>query len=265
MASLVKSLPSNAHQKRLEAVVVDVTVKEKIKLLVQEAVETYLNEQNQHKGKQPIGILLGYETGNLTGVLEAVTILSERYEVSLLLSRNYLADPDAFSGYTILPLEQLGREDVNGLLNEFGAIVLPVASYQLLAKLALTIDDDPISSLVLQFQMLGKPVIVVKDEVEFNVYQQIAAPHAVQNRVQGYIRQIQADQVKWVPLSRLARTVKEQLQAFAEKQPLILAKHIEKADREGLTELQLPKKSKLSPVAKDLAREFKIQLKKQDS
>jgi hypothetical protein len=97
------------------------------------------------------------------------------------------------------------------------------------------------------------------------VYQQIAAPHAVQNRVQGYIRQIQADQVKWVPLSRLVHTVKEQLQAFDDKQPLILAKHIEKADQDGLTELRLPKKSKLTPVAKDLAREFKIQLKKQDS
>ncbi|MGD6834237.1 hypothetical protein ACQCT5_18835 [Sutcliffiella halmapala] len=265
MERVVRSLPSNDHQKEVEAVVVDVTVKEKIKLLVQDAVVAYLNEQNQHQDKQPIGILLGYETVNLTGVLEAVTTLSERYEVTLLLSRKYLADPDAFSGYSILPLERLEREDVDGLLNELGAIVLPVASYQLLAKLALTIDDDPISSLVLQFQMLGKPVIVVKDEVEFNVYQQISAPHAVQNRVQGYIRQIQADQVKWVPLSRLVHTVKEQLQAFDEKQPLILAKHIEKASKEGLQEIHLPKKSKLTPVAKDLAREFKIQLKKQDS
>ncbi|MCA1321516.1 hypothetical protein LC085_16540 [Bacillus tianshenii] len=261
----MKSLPLNDHQMVWEAVVVDVTVKEKIKLLVQEAVEAYLNENKQRAEKRRIGILLGYETGNLTGVLEAVTILSERYEVTLLLSRKYLADPDAFSGYSILPLEGLEREDVNGLLNELGAIVLPVASYQLLAKLALTIDDDPISSLVLQFQMLGKPVIVVKDEVEFNVYQQISAPYAVQNRVDGYIRQIQADQVKWVPLSSLVRSVKEQLQAFDEKQPLILAKHIEKASQEGLEALHLSKKSKLTPVAKDLAREFKIQLKKQDS
>lgn len=243
----------------------DATVKEKIKLLVKEAVEAYLDKQDQYKGKQAVGILLDYETTNLTGVLKAVTILSGHYEVSLLLSRKYLDDRDAFHGHTILPLEELGREGARGLLGRLDAIVVPVASYHLLAKLALTMDDDPISSLALQFQLLGKPVIVAKDEVELNVYQQIAAPYAVQSRVQGYIRQIQADGVKWVPLSRLVHAVKEQLQASREKQPLILAKHIEKADQEGLKELHLPKESKLTPVAKDLAREFKVQIKKQDS
>jgi len=71
--------------------------------------------------------------------------------------------------------------------------------------------------------------------------------------------------VKWVPLNKLTQTVEHQFTAYEEKQSLILAKHVEKAFHTGLKELVVPLKSKITPSAKDLAKELKIVITKSDA
>jgi len=73
------------------------------------------------------------------------------------------------------------------------------------------------------------------------------------------------DQVKWVPLSKLVNTVDEQYAAYLDKQSLVLAKHVERAFQEGLKEIEIPQKSRVTPLAIDLAKELKIQFKPIDS
>lgn len=240
-------------------------VKEQIRLLVQEAVQAYLEEKKEEKTKPAILILLGYQTSHPLDVLEAVTSISCQFDITILLTKEWLSAKEHLSSYPTVMLEEVERKEWLSLVERAALLVLPIASYQLLAKLALTIDDDPASWFVIQYQLLGKPVVIANNQVELTVYQEILAPNSVQSRVQAYIRQIQADQVKWVPLHHLAKTMEQQLIAYKEKQPLILAKHMEKANREGIKELQLPKASKLTPIAKDLARELHIHLKEQDS
>ncbi|MDN3016319.1 hypothetical protein PH210_08915 [Paenibacillus sp. BSR1-1] len=235
-------------------------VKTKVKMLVQQVVEAYLKEQLREKEK--IAILLGYQSQNPSVVLEAVTPLIDSYEVTLILSKDWLPSHAALSGKPYVLLDQTSQQELNRIVESCSTLVVPVASYRLLSKLALTMDDELAVWLALQYQLLGKPVVIAKDYIEPTVYQQIHAPHSVQERLQSYIRQIQADQVKWVPLSKLALTVDSQQTAYKEKQSLILAKHVEKAFQDGLKEIVVPEKSRVTPSAKDLAKELKIQITK---
>jgi len=242
-----------------------VDVKIQVKMLVQQAVETYLKEKIVPKKDIPIAILLGYQSSNSTTVLEAVTPLLDTYNVTLLLTKEWLPILEKMKGLSSVLIEDMSQQELTELIDQSSVLVIPQASYSLLSKLALTMDDETVVWVAIQYQFLGKPIVIANDGVELNVYQQIHAPHPVQERIQSYIRRIQADQVKWVPLSKLVKTVDEQYAAYHDKQSLILAKHVERAYQEGLSEIEVPEKSRVTPSAKDLARELKIQIKEIDS
>jgi hypothetical protein len=246
-----------------EAVAVD--VKQKVKSLVQQEVEAYFKKFIPEQRKISIVILLGYQSLYPSNILKAVTRLLESYDVTLLLTKEWLPLPANFPNQSYVLLEATSYRELNNFVEKSALLVVPVASYQLVSKLALSIDDDLAAWLSIQYQLIGKPIVIANDDVEPNVYQQIYAPYSVLERLNSYIRQIQLDQVKWVPLSKLATTVDEQCKSYSEKQSLILAKHIEKAHRDGLQELVVSKKSQITPAARDLARELKIQIIKQDS
>lgn len=242
-----------------------VDVKTQVKLLVQQAVEAYLKEKIDPKPDAPIAILLGYHSSNPTTILEAVTPLLDTYNVTWLFTKEWLSLKEKMKGLSYLLIEDMSHQDIEALIDQSSVLVIPQASYGLLSKLALTVDDETAVWVAIQYQLLGKPIVIVNNGVEPNVYQQIHAPHTVQERIQSYIRRIQTDQVKWVPLSKLVKTVDEQYAAYLDKQSLILAKHIERAYQEGLNEIEVPEKSRVTPSAKDLARELKIQIKSIDS
>lgn len=242
-----------------------VDVKTQIKMLVQQVVEAYLKEGLQAKKDLPIAILLGYQSPNPTTVLEAVTPLLDTYNITLLLTKEWLPLQDQWNGMSYVLIEEMPQQELSAMIDQSAVLVVPQASYRLLSKLALTMDDEAAVWIAIQFQLLGKPVVIANNGVEPNVYQQIHAPHSVQERLQSYIRRIQADQVKWVPLSKLVKTVDEQFAAYQDKQSLILAKHVERAFQDGLKEIDVPLKSRVTPSAKDLARELKIQIKPLDS
>lgn len=238
-------------------------IKEKVKLLVQQAVEAYLKEQVQQNENRSIAILLGYHSLYPSAVLEAVSSLFAAYDVTLLFSKEWLPIPSELNGKAFILLEETPQQELKVIVEKTSLLVVPVASYRLLAKLALTMDDEVAVWMAIQYQLEGKPIVIANDHIELNVNQQIHAPHSVQARLQSYIRQIQADKAIWIPLSKLANTVDEQFQDYQEKKPLILSKHIETAHREGLKEIFVSMKSQVTPAAMDLAKELKIHINKE--
>ncbi|WP_342431354.1 hypothetical protein [Neobacillus sp. FSL H8-0543] len=235
-------------------------VKAKVKLLVQQVVEAYLQEQLKSKN-QSIAILLGYQSSNPLEVLEAITPLLDAYEATLLLTSEWLPVPPQLDGKSYVLLEETEQRDLVSIIENTSVLVVPSASYRLLSKLALTIDDELAVWFAIQYQMLGKPIVIANNNIELTVYQLIHATHTVKERIQSYIKQILTDRVSWVPLSKLSKNVEQQMIAYEEKKALILEKHIEKAHRDGLTEIFVPLKSQVTPAAKDLARDMKIQIK----
>jgi hypothetical protein len=242
-----------------------VDVKSQVKMLVQQVVEAYLNEKSQVVKGQPIAILLGYQSPNPAEIMEAVTPLLNSYEVTFVLSKDWLQATTKLSEKSYVLLEETTQQELIGIMEKSALLVVPSASYQLVSKLALTIDDELAVWLAIQYQLVGKPIVIANDYVEPNVYQQIYAPHTVQKRLQSYIRQIQADDVKWLPLKKLTVAVEDQYNTFQEKKALILARHVEKAKQDGLREIVVPAGSKVTPSAKDLAKELRIDIKQVDS
>ncbi|KMJ60368.1 hypothetical protein AB685_06050 [Bacillus sp. LL01] len=240
-------------------------VKETVRELVKRAVEAYMAEQgnlsSKEKTKPSITVLLSYPSSDPKGVLKAVSDIKASFQVTLVTSRDWVEMLKDTEG--VIPLESTDYEEVQALWTSTDLLILPVASFQLVSKLALMVDDDRAAQTAIQFQLLGKPIVIANNEVELGVYQQILAPHSVQEKLQGYLRTTQKDQVKWVPLNQLLHTAKEQHQLYQEKQPLILAKHIEHASRENVKAITVPKDSKITPVAKDMARELKIHIQKE--
>ncbi|NLP49711.1 hypothetical protein [Bacillus sp. RO1] len=236
-------------------------VKEKVKELVRQAVEAYISEQGNEEKKPNITVLLNYHSINPELILKAVTEIKQSFAVKLVASKDWEEQLDGEQ--EVLSLAQANQRDLEKLWNTTDLLILPVASFQLVSKLALMMDDDRTAHTAIQFQLLGKPIVIANNEVELGVYQQILAPHSVQEKLQGYMRTTQKDQVKWVPLNQLVRTAKEQLQHYKEKQPLIKAKHIEHAARANVKSITVPKESKITPVAKDMAREMKIDIQKE--
>lgn len=242
-----------------------VDVKTQVKMLVQQVVEAYLKEEMNEKKDSQVAILLGYQSVNPTTILEAVTPLLATYDVTFLLTKEWLPLPEQWNGLSYVLIDEVPQQELSAMIDQSSVLVIPVATYRLLSKLALTMDDETAVWVAIQYQLLGKPIVIANNGVEPNVYQQIHAPNTVQERLQSYIRRIRADQVKWVPLHKLVKTVDEQYAVYQEKQTLILAKHVERAYQEGLKEINVPEKSKVTPSAKDLARELKIHIKPVDS
>jgi hypothetical protein len=237
-------------------------IKTKVKLLVQQVVEAYIKEQLQGKRNQSIAILLGYQSPNVSEVLKTVTPLVDTYDVTLLLTKEWVPVLSQFEGKSAyFLLEETDQQKIMSIVENTSLLAVPSASYRLLSKLALTMDDDLAVWVAIQYQLVGKPIVIANNNVEPTVYQQLHSPHTVQERLQSYIRQVRSDQVKWIPLSKLHKSVEQQLSDYESKKSIILAKHIEQAEREGLAEIIVPKNSQTTPSAKDLARELKIQIK----
>ncbi|MDP4170026.1 MAG: hypothetical protein Q8906_05395 [Bacillota bacterium] len=240
-------------------------VLEQVRILVRQAVEQYIKSQSEKSTKPPIAILLEYQSLEPKEVLKEISELDAAYNVTLLLGKSWLPLPDELAGMAHLSVEEISQEALNGLVERTAILIFPTSSFQLLAKLALTIDDSLPVQLAIQFQLAGKPIVIANNEAELDVSQQIFAPHTVQERLQSYIRQLQADQVKWVPLSKLSETLANVYAGSKSKQTFILARHIETAQRAGLEEIIVPEKSKLSPGGKEMAKQLNIQIKKRES
>lgn len=236
-----------------------VDVKMRVKRLVQQAVESYLNEQLQERKNHSIAILLSYPSVQPDVILKTIAPLFNSYDVTLILSNEW--SPFLKERNYIL-LEEASQQVLNAIVEKTSLLVVPAAAYRFISKLALTMDDELAVWLAIQYQLIGKPIVIANNEIELKVNQQILAPPTVQERVQSYIRQIQADQVNWVPLNKLYTSVEGQWKRYKEKKAVILAKHIETAHREGLTEINAPTNSLLTPAARDLAKELKIHITK---
>lgn len=185
-------------------------VRETVKTLVKQAVAAYLeaNQESLQSSKPAITILLTYHASNPDEILKAITSIEEAFNITLVASKEWSA---RLNEKEALPIEDMPQYELQKLWRETDLLILPVASFGLVSKLALMMDDDKAVKTAVGFQLLGKPVIIAKDEVELGVYQQVLAPYSVQEKLQDYIRTLQKDKVKLVPLTQLTKTATEEL------------------------------------------------------
>lgn len=241
-------------------------VRANVRAIVKEVVETYLTSKGFDKTKRRIAIFLTNSTLHVEPILKTFSDLVQVYEVICLVDSfwNKLFKEETKVRSNLL-LDDLTLDQINEAIKLSEVLVFLTPTYSLITRLALTMDDDLQAKVAIQYQLRGRPIVLVNDFLELSVSQQLEAPHPVQNRIQTYIRQIQQERVSWVPMNKLSRTLEQQLRTSRERQPVVLARHIEQASRNGTKVIIVPSSSLITPMAKDVSRDLSIKIEKRDN
>lgn len=232
----------------------------KVASLVQLAIEEYLNKGTElNKYHSDMVVLLSGEYENKESVWQHLRHLSQKFNILLVSGNEWAKNPEDLDNVKTIALNEIDRYSFLKRLEKVNVIYLPVVSYSLLAKVALTLDDDLLSWLVIQMQLKGKKLIFANDF--FNQTTNVLAAQSIKERINAYARQIQKDGISLFPMSR----VTEKLLRHKIDQPeipLLLERHIEAFYKNGTRKIKLTKKSLISPLGKDRARELGIKIER---
>ncbi|KIL37031.1 hypothetical protein SD71_05050 [Cohnella kolymensis] len=137
--------------------------------VVRQVVDEYLSrlEAEQHKTK--LVIVLEYESVEQDGVLKAVQSLTAAYEAAVFASEAW--HTQAVNQLKPISVFQLrgNRKALIEALQSAEALVVPSISYSYIAKLSMTMDDDPPLYASIAMQLQGKPVMICDDNLAFDV------------------------------------------------------------------------------------------------
>lgn len=164
------------------------------------------------------------------------------------------------------------------LLRESDLVLVPVLTQNTAAKLAGTLSDSLPATLILQGLMLGKPVVAAMNaadpqdawRIKMNMGQ--SSPGLVEALRQN-LKKIAGYGVKLVPVHELAAASQKILAATGDaaahpsgrgdslpRKNLVNAETVKAAAQAGLKEIVIAANSIVTPLARDLAREYAIAL-----
>ncbi|EGO64747.1 flavoprotein [Acetonema longum] len=162
-------------------------------------------------------------------------------------------------------------------LREAAVILVPVLTQNTAAKLALTLSDTLASTVVLQALMLGKPVLAAQNAADprdaWRVKEQIGeASPALRQALETNLKKIAGFGVRLMPVEQLMQETckilerterREPAAAAAAKCGLIDAAAVQAAASRGETVIIAPARALVTPLARDLARECGLELRKE--
>jgi hypothetical protein len=234
----------------------------KIEAIVRQVVQNYLQATSSKISQRKLFIVLDYESPTPDLVWEKIKSISSRHKITLCLSDRWMDVPDRIIFNQVIQLNQANRDRIKEAMQQTDIVLFPTASYSLLSKLALTIDDELALWIAIQMQLDGKDIIIASDQIEHRGIRHISAPATVLKRIQGYIRQVQTDGVVTGSLDKIEQWLESSSRFKAKKPPLILARHMEEIANAGEKELTVPEQSLITPMGRDKARELGITIKK---
>lgn len=237
-------------------------MRDKVKSLVQQALKELLDSRNSSRKKEKLLVLLVYHSSKQEEVWDRVGSLAENYDITLVCGEKWRDIPEDLTDVVVsMDMVDIDEERFLDVLRDVNLLYVPVVSYGLITKLALTIDDDVPSWLAVQMQLDGKEILLASDSIHRRSYQRFFIKPGVEKRIASYVRQVQQDGVYVVPIAKAERKITSILSKFHRKRPLVLARHVEELARSGERELVVPKESLITPMGKDAARELGITIK----
>lgn len=159
------------------------------------------------------------------------------------------------------------------LLRDTDILIVPVLTQNTAAKLAYTLSDTMVSTLILQGLMMGKPVIAASnaadplDSWRAQYTMGNASPGLVQalqhnlQKLAGYgIELVPVDTIAAVSQQRFKPKEKAAVNILATKKTVLDAATIQAAAQNGSKKIVISKGTIVTPLAKDIARDYGVEI-----
>lgn len=159
------------------------------------------------------------------------------------------------------------------ILREADIVIVPVLTQNTAAKLAYTLSDTMVSTLILQGLMMGKPVVAAFNaadpldswRAQYNMGQ--SAPGLVQ-ALQGNLKKLKEYGIQLVPVQTIAGVSQQVLKPKEQvavnrpinKKTILDAASIQTAAQSGSTSIIVPRGTIITPLAKDIARDCGVEI-----
>lgn len=254
--------------------IVELVTAEVMRQLGQKHLVT-LEEQPNIPHKKVLAIFTGGTIGLEQGLLELQKLQALSIEVNVVLS---MAAEQVIGSKRII--EELGS-NINlvtahspypgKLLRESDLVLVPVLTQNTAAKLAYTLSDTLPSTLIMQALMLGKPVLAAMNAADPQDGWRIKGnmgkgSPTFSEALRQNLKKIEGFGIELVKVEGLAaggqkmlqQLVKEAPQAPAGKKGLMDAEGIKAAAGNGQSSITIPKGMIITPLARDVAREYGI-------
>lgn len=235
------------------------------------------HEESISPSRKALAIFTGGTIGLEQSLLELQKIQALHIEVSVVLS----AAAEQVIGINRIK-EQLGSA-INlvtvhspypgKLLREADIVLVPVLTQNTAAKLAYTLSDTLPSTLIMQALMLGKPVLAAINAADpqddWRIKKDMGkCPPALSEALRQNLRRIENFGIKLVKVEELAigsqkimdSMVKKTVHPPQGKRSVMDAEAIKAAARNGLSSITVSKGMIITPLARDVAREYGINI-----
>lgn len=224
------------------------------------------HEKSTSRCRQALAIFTGGTIGLEQSLVELQKIQALDIEVSVVLS---VAAEQIVGANRIK--EHLGS-NINlltihspypgKLLREADIVIVPVLTKNTAAKLAYTLSDTLPSTLIMQALMLGKPVLAAMNAADPQ------CPPPLSEALRQNLKKIESYGIDLVKVENLAASsqkildlmVKKTLHTVQGKKSVIDAETIKVVAGNGLSSITVSKCTIITPLARDVAREYGIEI-----
>jgi hypothetical protein len=161
-------------------------------------------------------------------------------------------------------------------LQEAKGVLVPVLTRNTAAKLAVTLADTMVATLIFQALMLGKPVLAARDAADPQKVWRVGnpaakAPPGLMNALEANLKKLESLGMRLLPVERLAGeaaslVLKEEQPTQhkpAAKRGVLNAETIKAAAAQGNRKLWIAPGTLVTPLARDLAHEYGVELEEQ--
>jgi hypothetical protein len=159
------------------------------------------------------------------------------------------------------------------LLREADILIVPVLTQNTAAKLAHTLSDTMVSTLILQGLMMGKPIVAASNAADpldswRAQYSMGNASSGLVKALQGNLKKLAEYGMQLVPVEKIGSVSQHILNQQktvavnhpAAKKTVLDAATIQSAAQNGSKSIAVPMGTIITPLAKDIARDYGVQI-----
>ena len=227
--------------------------------IVRDVVSEFLSTKGMLE-KSKFLVLLHARSSNPANVWEVVRNLSNKYKLTLCVSKHWTNIPEDLQSQTIILLNEENFNMLQEVVKQHKTLIVPTFSYSMLSQLDQLVDDDLHIWLMLQMQLDGKEIIVANDEIKLTTMRMIHLSVNLKDRIEEKINRLTSTGIYFTSSEQVAKKLNKAKKDQNDKTVLVLEKHIKSLVNEGRTKMKLPKNHVITPMAKDLMRKHRVQI-----